>query len=268
MDPSLPAAPYPAPPPFYKAFTTANLALLDDISNTSTTDTEQKPLPLPLAYLNPPPPPTSSDPEATYPTFQIPQPLHPHPTHPPPEILLYSPSTLHPTSPSLPSSNPATLLLRLTKSLLLNFLELISIMSETPEAGVEKIEDVRKIMINVHGVLNGWRPHQGREEVRGMLEGVLEEGRVEVEGVERGVESVRGYMNEVLGWRERGGVGVVGGGEGERGEGGMEVFEGGENGLVNGADGLKGDGQMGGMSEERVREVRRLWSVIGEIGEE
>jgi mediator of RNA polymerase II transcription subunit 7 len=267
MDPSLPAAPYPAPPPFYKAFTTTNLARLDDISNT-TTDTDQKPLPVPLAYLKPPPPPTSSDPEATYPTFQILQPLHPHPTHPPPEILLYNPSTLHPTSPSLPASNPATLLLRLTKSLLLNFLELISIMSETPEAGTEKIEDVRRIMINVHGVLNGWRPHQGREEVRGMLEGVREEGRRECEGVERGVESVRGYMNEVLGWKERGGEVVVAGGDVEgREEGGM-VVEGGANGHVNGSDGKERNGEMGGVSEERVREVRRLWSVIGEIGEE
>jgi mediator of RNA polymerase II transcription subunit 7 len=262
MDPSLPAAPYPAPPPFYKAFTTTNLALLAEQTTDSTSQPEpdQKPLPIPLAYLKAPPPPTSQDPDATYPTFQIPQPLHPHPTHPPEDILLYDPATLQ-------NNNPAALLLRLTKSLLLNFLELVSIMSETPAGGQAKIEDVKRLVINLHGVVNGWRPHQGREQVRGMLENMLLEGEEEVRGVDRMIGEVRRYMAEVGGWKERGGEPGTGGGGTEGGE----VGRGGEgagkavNGHVNGVNGTK-TGES--TSEERVREVRRLWNVIGEIGEE
>lgn len=262
MDGSLPRAPFPAPPPFYKAFTTANLARLADLEPSSSSDpspsntqqTTTQPLPLPLTYFQPPPPPPPT--AETYPTFSLPNALTITPVLPPSDILLYNPN---PTPPS----NPAALLLRLTKSLLLNFLELITLLSEAPESSSAKIEEIRRIVVNVHAVLNGYRPHQGREGVRAMLEGMLEEGEREVEGVERVKGMLEGFRGEVKAWKDgnRGdaGLGGVGGEEKTETEG---------DGVLNGISGVKKQGEEAGMSEERIREVRRLWRIIGEIGEE
>ena len=75
----LPAAPFPAPPPFWKHFTKANIDKLAEIdASADTQDSDQK-LPLGLLYLRPPPPPpatTSSDiAEAIPPGIVKPQPL-------------------------------------------------------------------------------------------------------------------------------------------------------------------------------------------------
>lgn len=52
---------------------------------------------------------------------------------------------------------------RLLKSLLLNFLQLLGMMSVNPESFPAKTEDIRVILINMHHLLNEYRPHQSRE---------------------------------------------------------------------------------------------------------
>ena len=143
--------------------------------------------------------------------------------------------------------------MRLTKSLLLNFLELITILSETPTDYEEKVEDIRRLMINVHAVINMYRPHQARENVKEMLEGMLEDGRSEVEECERVKGEVGRFLGEVEGWKQKSeGHAAV--------EGAMEV------------NGNKGPSRMAmgedGFSEEKLEEARRMWKMMDEIRNE
>jgi mediator of RNA polymerase II transcription subunit 7 len=181
----LPAAPFPAPPPFWKHFTKGNvekLAALDADSEES-----NKKLPLELLYLRPPPPPPAS--AETYITFAVSQALNPAPAPPPPEILLFDPKS--------PGLNPAALLSRLTKSVLLNFLELTTILGNDPMQYEDKMSDINRIMLNIHFVINMYRPHQAREGVKEMLQARLEDGRKEIAQCDAMKEKVEAFLMSV-----------------------------------------------------------------------
>jgi mediator of RNA polymerase II transcription subunit 7 len=83
---------------------------------------------------------------------------------------------------------------RLAKSLLLNFLELMGIMSVNPEHYAEKIQDLRTLFINFHHLLNEYRPHQARESLILMMEEQLERARGETRGIEAMKEKVEGIL--------------------------------------------------------------------------
>lgn len=179
----LPEAPFPAPPLFWKHFTVANEEQLKKFeSSEGSTD---KKLPLPLAYLRPPPPPPAS--AEYYTTFGQKQVIDPtKPSSLPREQLLFDPDD--------PNINHAVLLTRLTKSLLLNFLELTSILSLDPTKHAEKMEDIRQLVLNIHVVINMYRPHQARESVKEMLEEVLEDGQREIDECDRLKERVDEFL--------------------------------------------------------------------------
>ena len=140
--------------------------------------------------------------------------------------------------------------MRLTKSLLLNFLELTTVLSEAPTEYEEKIDDIRRLMVNIHAVINMYRPHQARENVKEMLEGMLEDGRREVEGCERVKGEIGQFLEEVEGWREK---------SKEQSE---ELME------VNGHEIERKEQQGDGFSEEKLQEAKRLWRLMDEIGNE
>jgi mediator of RNA polymerase II transcription subunit 7 len=224
-------SPFPAPPPFWKHFTADNLSRLADAT---ASDTSTK-LPYDLAVLSPPPPPTAG----SYPTFNQSNQVAPRADPPPPEILLFDPDS--------DRFNPAVMLTRLTKSLLLNFLELMTILTENPTERTEKMEDIRRLVINVHAVINMYRPHQARESVKERLLGMLEDGEKEIERAEVVKGRVAEFLSEVEVLREKS----------AEGDGGADVSA------------MNGHVDLGKVEDERqVREARELWSLVSEIAGE
>ncbi|KAI1268156.1 mediator complex, subunit Med7 [Xylariaceae sp. FL1019] len=77
----------------------------------------------------------------------------------------------------------ATILKRLAKSSLLNFLELVARLATSPESAEEKITDIRDIFINMHHLINEYRPHQARESLISMMQSQLDRTRTETNAI-------------------------------------------------------------------------------------
>lgn len=91
-------------------------------------------------------------------------------------------------------SDRTLILKRIAKSLLLNFLELMGIMSVNPEQYAEKIQDLRTLFINFHHLLNEYRPHQARESLILMMEAQLARSKAETNGIESMKSKVEGIL--------------------------------------------------------------------------
>ena len=59
---------------------------------------------------------------------------------------------------------------RFNHSILFNFLELLKILAEAPAQYEEKVKDLELLFVNMHHLINGFRPHQARETIRSVLE--------------------------------------------------------------------------------------------------
>ncbi|KAI9925273.1 hypothetical protein ASPWEDRAFT_121468 [Aspergillus wentii DTO 134E9] len=90
-------------------------------------------------------------------------------------------------SPAKPSQplNHAYYLLKISKSLLLNFLDFVGILSVYPEQFESKVEDLRNLFINAHHLLNLYRPHQARESLILMMEEQLGRTREEIQEMDK-----------------------------------------------------------------------------------
>jgi mediator of RNA polymerase II transcription subunit 7 len=89
--------------------------------------------------------------------------------------------------------NHAYYLLKISKSLLLNFLEFVGVLSVAPEQFETKLDDLRNLFINAHHLLNLYRPHQARESLILMMEEQLENARSEIQemdGIKNRVEKL------------------------------------------------------------------------------
>ncbi|CAK7212771.1 Mediator of RNA polymerase II transcription subunit 7 [Sporothrix eucalyptigena] len=80
---------------------------------------------------------------------------------------------------------------KLSKSLLLNFLELAGILAINPRDAADKLADLQTIFYNMHQHINEWRPHQTREALIAMLQGQLERTRNETRALHEVTDSVR-----------------------------------------------------------------------------
>lgn len=96
-----------------------------------------------------------------------------------------------------PHLNHAYYLLKISKSLLLNFLEFVGIMSVAPEQFESKIRDMHNLFINAHHLLNLYRPHQARESLILMMEEQLDRSKEEIKQMDKvkaDIESVLGQL--------------------------------------------------------------------------
>lgn len=80
---------------------------------------------------------------------------------------------------------------RLLDSLLLNFLELVGIMSIEPAKFYTKIEDLKLILININHLLNTYRPHQTRESLIMILKKQIESKRADIRKIDKVTAEVK-----------------------------------------------------------------------------
>ena len=102
-------------------------------------------------------------------------------------------------SPSKPAQplNHAHYLLKISKSLLLNFLEFVGILSVSPEEFEPKVDDMRNLFINAHHLLNLYRPHQARESLILMMEEQVERTKQEIEQMDKTKTEIQGFMEKL-----------------------------------------------------------------------
>ncbi|PMD65740.1 MED7-domain-containing protein [Hyaloscypha bicolor E] len=200
------AAAFPTPPPFWQSFTPENLSSISSLRaaepQSSSSKVEPDPatelpirlldLPAELRCLQPPEPPVEGLYRCFGDLYNMNDPL--------PSLEEQGIEQLY-TPPLTPTSNNggkhtdrALILKRIAKSLLLNFLELVGIMSVNPEQYQEKIQDLRTLFINFHHLLNEYRPHQARESLIQMMQTQLERSRAETQGIREMKMKVEGIL--------------------------------------------------------------------------
>ncbi|RPA74605.1 MED7-domain-containing protein [Ascobolus immersus RN42] len=176
---------FPNPPSFYEHFTAENLeALKNHPAGT--------PLPPNLEYLVPPPPPTKS-----YREFGA------HWTIPDVLLPLKEMGVTQLYSDDIDKEGSggkgrALELKRLAKSGLIAYLELVGLLGWSPtEANfMPKVQDIRTILINMHHLINEYRPHQARETLIMMMEEQLEQMDKEIEDSRKARERVEEVLKE------------------------------------------------------------------------
>ncbi|KAL2855979.1 MED7 protein-domain-containing protein [Aspergillus pseudoustus] len=200
------------PPPLWKHFTPGNVKKLEEIKKEALREGNGKPrkkdwspaelrsltLPPELRFLVPP-----EIPSGTYSVFGEVQNL----STALPSLEEQGINQLYPSSPKPgPNGEPAQpaqplnhayYLLKISKSLLLNFLELIGIMSITPDQFEPKIEDIRNLFINAHHLLNLYRPHQARESLIMMMEEQLSRTREEIREMDKVKEELTTVLDQL-----------------------------------------------------------------------
>ena len=95
-------------------------------------------------------------------------------------------------------------LLALTRSLLLNFLELLSILSRdaAPTSYGPKWDDLRDLFTETHRILALYKSWQARQALIELMEQMAKDGETEGKALQEAAEKVRATMQEVAGLRD------------------------------------------------------------------
>ncbi|KAJ5325486.1 hypothetical protein MYU51_000179 [Penicillium brevicompactum] len=199
------------PPPLWKHFVPENIEKLDKIKADASKGEDGRPnkkkqwsaadlrsleLPSELRYLVPP-----DIPEGQYSVFGELQALStalPSLKEQGIDQLYPEPSAPTADQDSQPSPlNHAYYLLKISKSLLLNFLEFVGTLSVSPEQFESKVQDLRNLFINAHHLLNLYRPHQARESLIMMMEDQLNHSREEIKQMDKVKADVESLLEQL-----------------------------------------------------------------------
>ncbi|KAK5103085.1 Mediator of RNA polymerase II transcription subunit 7 [Lithohypha guttulata] len=242
---------FPAPPPFWRSFTTQNLAQLEE--HESQADFDPADLPYSLAVLRPPPRPTENTKE--YHVYGTTYTISPAPTLPFEDDQLIDFTSL--TTASTQRVH-ARKLWQLTKSLVLNYLELSTIMAVDPKSYHEKVKDIEVLMTNVNGVINTLRPHQAREGLKIMLTNRLDAGREEMEKCDKLKAEIEEFLSGVGKFEDEDR-------EGER----IEESQDRAKAEVNGVHRVNGVyAQVNGTNSPEVERLRRAWEDLDDLDDD
>jgi len=179
---------FPLPPNYYRNFTEENVEKVRETSKDA--------LPAELQQLVPPPLPKDGTYQCFGQTWNIKNEL--------PSLQASGIQDLFPRDGEGVGSKEGTHertdeLRRCARSLLLNYLELVGILGIAPEKFPDKVEQIRVILINMHHLLNEYRPHQARETLISIYQMRLEKSRAENRARQEACEDVSGILEEVDG---------------------------------------------------------------------
>ncbi|KAG0032120.1 Mediator of RNA polymerase II transcription subunit 7 [Podila clonocystis] len=156
---------FPAPPYYFQRYAQPNLALLEkakaEPDHPDVTQAAAE-LPFPLLALEPPPPVKSG----VYWLFGRPWPIQDNLT----TLEEQGCEQLYPKG----EIDRVKELKKLNHSAVFNFLELVHTLASSPQEFAAKVDQIRLIFINMHHILNEYRPHQARETMRLMMQEQLD----------------------------------------------------------------------------------------------
>ncbi|KAF9880539.1 RNA polymerase ii mediator complex protein [Colletotrichum karsti] len=189
------ASTFPNPPPFWRQFTAENVGRIEELrkSQAEKDGVAVKDLParLPnipeeLMHLQPPAEPATGTWKVLGGNYTLDDKL---PSLEEGEIKRLVPA--HSEEKDGKHLDRAFELKKMAKSLLLNFLELVSVMAVMPDDAAAKIDDLRTLFINFHHVLNEYRPHQARESAIAMMQSKLDRTRAETAAIRAQVDKAK-----------------------------------------------------------------------------
>ncbi|QUC21044.1 uncharacterized protein UV8b_05285 [Ustilaginoidea virens] len=196
LEPHSLASTFPNPPPFWKNFTPDRVARMDDLRSAfaggpvdaaATAIVRVPGLPAELANLQPPPEPADGKWRVFGDQYTLDDKL---PTLEE-QGIANLPSTGLSTSKDAKHYDRAFELKRLVKSLLLNFLELSGTLARNAADAEAKINDLRTLFINIHHILNEYRPHQARESAIALMQNHLDRTRSETVAIRTQVDKAK-----------------------------------------------------------------------------
>ncbi|RLN64018.1 hypothetical protein BBJ29_002396 [Phytophthora kernoviae] len=88
---------------------------------------------------------------------------------------------------------------KINLSLLANFVELVDVLIKKPAMFNEKLDDVELLFLNMHNLINAFRPHQARETVIQMLKTQVQERRDAARDIRRTIDESRCAVERVHG---------------------------------------------------------------------
>ncbi|ETI45950.1 hypothetical protein, variant 1 [Phytophthora nicotianae CJ01A1] len=88
---------------------------------------------------------------------------------------------------------------KINRSLLANFVELVDVLIKKPAVFNEKLDDMELLFLNMHNLINAFRPHQARETVIQMLKTQVQERRDAARDIRRTIDESRQAVERVHG---------------------------------------------------------------------